>query len=107
MEQEIHITLRFDLATGKATLNEIVYRLKQLQNQLMVKILERILTGYDDPICDRLSGTYPSKEWKGLGHHAKANDPKVGFCRGRKVRNGVIVINPGSFARFLAGRRSL
>jgi hypothetical protein len=86
MENEIHITLRFDLATGKATLNEIVYRLKQLQNQLMVKILERILTGYDDLICDRLSGTYLSKERKGLGHHAKANDPKEGFCRGRKVR---------------------
>jgi len=28
MEQEIHITLRFDIAIGKVNLNEIVYRLK-------------------------------------------------------------------------------
>ena len=86
MKQEIHITLQFDLATGKATLNEIVYRLKQLRNSLMVNILEQILIGYDDLICDRLSGTYPSKERKGLGHHARTNDPKKGFCRCRKVR---------------------
>ncbi len=86
MEQEIHITLRFDLATGKATLNEIVYKLKRLRDPLMVKILEQILTGYDDLICERLSGTYPPKEKKGLGQHARKNDPKKGFCRGRKVR---------------------
>ncbi len=28
MEQEIHITLRFNLATGIVNLNEIVYELK-------------------------------------------------------------------------------
>jgi hypothetical protein len=86
MKQEIHITLQFDLATGKATLNEIVYRLKQLRDPLMVKILEQILIGYDDLICDRLTGTYPSNERKGLGEHTRKNDPKKGFCRGRKVR---------------------
>ena len=85
MEQEIHITLRFDLATGKASLNEIVYKLKELRDPLMLKILEKILTGYDDLICDRLSRTYPSKKRKGLGHHARKNDPEKGFCRGRKV----------------------
>jgi len=29
MEQEIYITLRFNLATGKANLNEIVYSFKR------------------------------------------------------------------------------
>jgi 2'-5' RNA ligase len=43
MEQEIHITLRFSLATGKAGLNEIVYKLKEVRNPLMLKILERVL----------------------------------------------------------------
>ena len=85
MQQEIHITLRFDLATGKGSLNEIVYKLKELRDPLMLKILEKILTGYDDLICDRLSRTYPSKKRKGLGHHARKNDPEKGFCRGRKV----------------------
>ncbi|MCF8081892.1 MAG: hypothetical protein K9M96_02260 [Deltaproteobacteria bacterium] len=51
----------------------------------MLKILEKILTGYDDLICDRLSRTYPSKKRKGLGHHARKNDPEKGFCRGRKI----------------------
>jgi hypothetical protein len=85
MEQEIHITLRFNLATGKASLNEIVYRLKELRDPLMLEILEEILTGYDDLICERLSRTYPSKKRKGLGHHARKHDPGNGFCRGRKV----------------------
>ncbi len=62
MEQEIHITLRFDLAIGKVNLNEIVYRLKELQNPLMLEILKSILMGYDDIISNRLSRTdiYPS-----------------------------------------------
>jgi len=55
MEQEIHITLRFDLAIGKVNLNEIVYRLNELQNPLMLEILISILMGYDDIISDRLS----------------------------------------------------
>ena len=61
MEQEIHITLRFNLATDKVTLNEIVYELKELRDPLMLKILEQILRGYDDLISERLSQTkiYP------------------------------------------------
>jgi len=39
MEQQIHITLQFDLAIGKVNLNEIVYRLEQLKNPLMLKML--------------------------------------------------------------------
>ena len=33
MEELIHITLAFDLATGKVNLSEIVYRLKQLEHR--------------------------------------------------------------------------
>jgi len=88
MEQEIHITLRFNLATGKVGLNEIVYKLKELQNPLMLKILEIILTGYDDLISERLSRTdiYPSKDRKGLGRHLRRGDSQERFCRGRKIR---------------------
>jgi len=84
MEQEIHITLRFNLATGKVNLNEIVYKLKELQNPIMLKILEQILRGYDDLILERLSRTdlYPSKARKGLGRHVKKGDPEERFCRG-------------------------
>jgi hypothetical protein len=88
MEQEIHITLRFHLAIGKVNLNEIVYRVKELQNPLMLRILEGILRGYDDLISERLSQTkiYPSKARKGLGRHIRRGDPEGRFCRGRKIR---------------------
>jgi hypothetical protein len=88
MEQEIHIVLRFNLAIGKVNLNEIVYRLKELQNPLMLRILEQVLRGYDDLIMERLSRTdlYPSKARKGLGQHIRKDDPQERYCRGRKIR---------------------
>jgi len=88
MEQEIHITLRFNLAIGKVGLNEIIYKLKEVQDSLMLKILEEILRGYDDFISERLSRTdkYPSKARKGLGRHLRRGDPQERFCRGRKIR---------------------
>ena len=69
MEQQIYITLDYDLATGDVNLNEIVYRLKELKDRLMLTILEQILKSYDDLIAQRLSRTdiYPSKKRKGLG----------------------------------------
>ena len=90
MEQQIHITLSFDLATGKANLNEIVYRLKDLKNSLMLRILKEVLTSYDDLISGRLShhgGVLPpSKARKGLGRHIRKDDPKGRFCHGRRIR---------------------
>ena len=88
MEQEIHITLGFTLATGKVNLNEIVYRLKELRDPLMLRILEQVLMGYDDLIAERLSHTeiYPSKARKGLGRHFRKGEGKERrYCRGRKV----------------------
>ena len=54
----------------------------------MLKVLETILTGYDDLISERLSRTdiYPSKERKGLGRHLRRDDSHERFCRGRKIR---------------------
>ncbi len=96
MEQEIHITLRFNLAIGKVTLNEIVYELKELRDPLMLKILEQILRGYDDLISERLSQTkiYSSKARKGLGQHVRKGGPEDRFCRGRKIRKRGYRSNP-------------
>jgi hypothetical protein len=87
MEQEIHITLRFNLAIGKIGLNEIVYKLKEVRDSLMLKILQQVLTSYDDLISERLSRTdiYPSKDRKGLGRHVRKGDSEGRFCRGRKI----------------------
>jgi len=87
MEHKIHITLRYNMATGKVNLNEIVYKLKELRDPLMLQILEHILRSYDDIIAERLSRTdlFPSKARKGLGRHARKGDPEQRFCRGRKI----------------------
>ena len=78
MEQEVHITLRYQLAIGKVNLNEIVYELQKLQNPLMLEILKQILRNYDDLISQRLStveSNPPSRARKGLGGHVRKNDP--------------------------------
>jgi hypothetical protein len=87
MQQEIHITLKFDLAIGKVNLNEIVYRLKEIQSPLMLGILKSILMGYDDLISEHLNRTdrYPSKSRKGLGRHLRKGDSEDRYCRGRKI----------------------
>jgi len=88
MEQQIYITLDYDLTTGDVNLNEIVYRLKELKDRLMLTMLEQILKNYDDLIAERLSRTdiYLSKKRKGLGRHLRKDDADRRFCRGRKVR---------------------
>jgi hypothetical protein len=90
MEQQIHITLCFQLATGKVNLNEIVYRLQQLRDPLMLRVLEHILRSYDDLVSERLSnhdGVFPpSKARKGLGRHIRKGDPEGRYCHGRKIR---------------------
>lgn len=90
MEQHIHITLQFRLATGKVNLNEIVYHLQQLKNPLMLRILKQILRSYDDLISERLShhgGVFPpSKARKGLGRHIRKGDLHNRFCHGRRIR---------------------
>jgi hypothetical protein len=87
MERRVSITCDFDLAIGKVNLNEIVYKLKELKDSLMLRILEQILMSYDDLIMDRLTQTqiYPSKMRKGLGRHVRKDDADERFCRGRKV----------------------
>ena len=88
MEREISIALRFKLAIGDVTLNEIVYRLKEIRDHLMLQVLKEILVSYDDLICERLSQTkiYPSKARRGLGRHIRRGNPDARLCRGRKVR---------------------
>jgi len=87
LNQEIIISLQFDLSIGEVNLNEIVYRLKELNNSLMLGILEKVLTSYDTVITDRLSTSHnsTSQSRKGLGRHFRKGESST-LCRGRKVR---------------------
>jgi hypothetical protein len=101
MEQQIHITLQFHLATGKVNLNEIVYHLQELKNSLMLLILEKILRSYDDLISERLStvqSTPPSKARKGLGRHVRKGDPDRRYCHGRRIRKRGYRSHPRRFS---------
>jgi hypothetical protein len=89
MEHEIHITLRYHLAIGKVTLNEVVYQLQEIRDPLMLEILTQILRNYDDLISERLisvQSNAPSKARKGLGRHIRKGDPDNRFCHGRRIR---------------------
>ena len=46
MEQDIHITLRYNLAIGNVSINEIVYRLKELRDHLMLSEWGQALQKY-------------------------------------------------------------
>ena len=88
MKQEINISLEFEIVIGEVNLNEITYKLREIQNPLMLKILDNVLKWYDDLIAERLSwrNGYSSKSRKGLGRHIVKGQPENQFCRGRKVQ---------------------
>ena len=69
MERCVSITCDFNLAIGKVNLNEIVYKLKDIRDSLMLGMLKQILMSYDDLIMDRLTRTkiYPNKIEEGTG----------------------------------------
>jgi len=106
MEQQIHITLCYHFATGKVNLNEIVYRLQELKNPLMLSILEKILLNYDDMIAERLShhgGVIPpSKRRKGLGRHVRKQILKTDIAMVEGFENAAIAVTQEDFQQFSA-----
>jgi hypothetical protein len=101
MEHQIHITLRFHLATGNVNLNEIVYHLQELKHPLMQIILENILRSYDDLIAERLSTVQsnpPSIARKGLGRHVRKGDKDRRYCHGRRIRKRGYRSHPRRFS---------
>ena len=105
MKGKVIISLQFNLAIGKVNLNEIVYRLKEKRDFLMLRLLEEIIKSYDDLITERLSQTkvYPSKARNGLGRHVRKDDSKERFCRGRKVRKRGYRKNPRKISTVFGG----
>ena len=100
MKQLINISLEFEIVIGKVNLNEITYKLREIQSSLMLRILEDILKWYDDLIAERLSQTRgnSSKTRKGLGRHIGKGQPDNRFCCGRKVRKRGYRKHPRQFS---------
>jgi hypothetical protein len=108
MEQQIHITIQFHLATGKVNLNEIVYHLKELKNPLMLLILEKILRSYDDLISERLiiTAVYfpPVRRVKVLGVMLEKGTQIAAIAMDEEFANAGIAVIQGGFPLFLASR---
>jgi hypothetical protein len=83
--KKIDIQISYSFIIGEVNLNEIVYRLQELRDTLMLKLLEKILINYDDIISGLLSERHRSSERKGLGQHFKKGSRSNEPCRGRKV----------------------
>jgi len=86
MKSNLIIQLFFELATGQVNLNEIVYQLKEIGNQILLKMLEAILMAYQEEIVELLTGKHFPEERRGLGYHQRKDDPKGRRCGGRKVK---------------------
>lgn len=85
MKHKIIITLEYEIATGKTNLNEIVYALKKVQDEIMLQTLSAIIDEYDREITTRLTlGAGASK--KGLGtHYVNGNESQM--CDYRKSKS--------------------
>ena len=86
MKRKISITLQYDLAIGKVNLNEIVYRLKEVRNPLMLRILEEIPKNYyvSKPISapkllKAIQSLIPGKANKNFSPATHDDDPSTTF----------------------------
>ncbi len=53
MKRCVSITCDFNLAIGKVNLNEIMYRLKEVRNSLVLRVMKQILVSYDALIINQ------------------------------------------------------
>lgn len=82
---KIQIELECKLETGKVNLNEIVYRIDQLSEDIINQVITQVVLEYQRQVVERLAPGHGSRERAGLGRH-KAKDGGGNPCRGRKVR---------------------
>ena len=87
MQHRIIVVMDYDISIGKTNLNEIVYALKGVEDQLMLNILGSILDKTDDEIASRLTNT-PEMADQELGrHYVKGHEAQECEC-GRARRRG-------------------
>lgn len=86
MKTNIIVQLPYDLTIGQVNLNEIVYQVKEIQNEVCLDIIKAVVLEYQEEIVERLTeNKFPEKR-KGLGFHQRKDDLQGRRCGGRKVR---------------------
>ena len=101
MKQQIHITLDFELATGKVTLNEIVHRLEQLKNPLLLEVLKR--SAPSRIVCVSslahagMQGRTATINMEDLSFDNRTYDPVASYCHSSA---GIGVFPPPSSTNF-------
>lgn len=82
---EVQIDLGFNWEVGKLNLNEIVYRVDELADQILRQVVEKLAEAYQAVVVERLRPGHASSERAGLGGHSlKGTQNKP--CRCRKVK---------------------
>lgn len=85
MQQSIITIIGYELTIGEVGLNEIVFKLKEIRDKIMLAILGEILKKYEDIVVEQLTGDDSGSDSKGLrGHFLKGN--REDRCHGKKVK---------------------
>jgi hypothetical protein len=82
---KVQIELGFNWEVGKLNLNEIVYKVDEMADQLLRQVVEKLAEAYQEEVVERLRPGHSSSERAGLGRHSlkgAQNKP----CSCRKVR---------------------
>jgi hypothetical protein len=82
---EVQIELGFNWEVGKLNLNEIVYRVDELADQVLRQVVEKLAEAYQAVVVERLRPGHASSERAGLGKHSSKGAPDRP-CRCRKVK---------------------
>ena len=82
---EVKIELGFNWEVGKLNLNEIVYRVDELADELLRQVVEQVAEAYQKVVVERLKPGHPSPERGGLGRHVLKGDSGR-LCRCRRVK---------------------
>lgn len=82
---EVKIELGFNWEVGKLNLNEMVYRVDELKDQLLLQVVEQLIEGYQAVVVERLRPGHSSSDRSGLGRHALKGDSEK-MCGCRKVK---------------------
>ncbi|RKX38673.1 MAG: hypothetical protein DRP64_15340 [Verrucomicrobia bacterium] len=82
---KVQIELGFNWEMGKLGLNEIVYRVDGLADEVLKQIVQQLAEAYQEELVERLRPGHPSSERTGLGRHEHKGEPGKP-CRCRKVK---------------------
>jgi hypothetical protein len=72
---KVQIELGFNWEVGKLGLNEIVYKVDELADEVLKQVVQQLAEAYQEEVVGRLRPGHPSSERAGLGRHEHKGEP--------------------------------